>query len=102
MNSAEFSSKYIEHHGILSDSENSLADQSIVTGLGPITVKVVNDLVVKMSNGGLKEKLISKYIDPVTEIINVKIQPYIYVGLGLYMIVIILFLVVIYLLLIKK
>jgi hypothetical protein len=80
------------------DKKNS----QFVTGMGPVTDKIINDIIQKLSADGVKDQLLYRCIDPVTEIINEKIQPYIYVSIGLYIIVIMLLLIIIYLLIVRK
>jgi len=72
------------------------------TGLGPVTDKLLNTIFEKITTKDFKEKIAEKIVDPVTEIINEKIQPYVYISMGLYIILIILLLVIIYLLLVRK
>ena len=72
------------------------------TGIGPITDKILNSILDRFTSDGFKEKLTDKIVDPITNIINEKIKPYVYVSVGLYFIVIILLIVIIYLLIKKQ
>lgn len=67
------------------------------TGIGPMTDQILNTMLDRLTTDNFREKLTQKIVDPVTEIINKKIQPYIYVSAVLYVIVIILLIVIIYL-----
>ncbi len=72
------------------------------TGMGPVTDKILGTILDRVTSGDFKEILTDKIVDPITEIINIKIKPYVYVSIGLYIIVIILLIIIIYLLLKKK
>lgn len=74
----------------------------VVTGIGPVTDRILNGVLDKLSSREFKEKLNDKLIDPLTQIVNEKMQPYIYASLALYSIVIILLLIIIYFVVIKK
>jgi len=73
----------------------------IETGIGPITDKILNDILNRLTTDNFKEKLSAKIIEPLTTIINEKIQPYINISIGLYIIVIVLLLIIIYFLIRK-
>lgn len=75
---------------------------SITTGMGPMTDKMINDLLNNCNNNIVKDLISNKLIDPITEIINRKTQPYIHFGIGLYVTVIILLCIIIYLQIVKK
>ena len=72
------------------------------TGIGPRTDKILNMILDRLTSDKFKEKLSDKIIDPVTNIINEKMKPYVYVSIGLYAIVIVLLFIIIYLLINKK
>ena len=72
------------------------------TGIGPTTDKILQTILDRLTTDKFREKLIDKIVDPVTNIINEKIRPYVYVSIGLYSVVIILLLFIIYLLSKKK
>ena len=72
------------------------------TGIGPMTDKILNSILDRLTSDSFKEKLTDKIVDPVTEIINRKIKPYVYTSIGLYSIVILLLLIIIYLLIVRK
>lgn len=78
-------------------------DESVrfATGIGPTTDKILNTLIDRFTSGDFREKLTDRIVDPITNMINDKIRPYIYVCIGLYFIVILLLIVIIWLL-IKK
>ena len=67
------------------------------TGIGPMTDRVLNTLLDRVSSGDFKEKLTDKIVDPITHIINEKVKPYIYVSVIMYFIVILLLIFIIYL-----
>lgn len=66
------------------------------TGLGPATDRILNSILDKFATDNFKEKLTDKIVDPIAEIINQKIKPYVYISLGLYGIIVILLLLLIY------
>lgn len=72
------------------------------TGFGPFTDSLINNVFDNLDTEKLRNKLTDKFVDPMYDIINQKIQPYIYVGITLYSIVIVLLFIIIYLLVIKK
>lgn len=67
------------------------------TGIGPITDKILNVILNRLTSDCFKEKLTDKIVDPITTIINEKIKPYVYVSLGLYGIILIMLIIIIYL-----
>ena len=77
-------------------------ENRIETGVGPITDRLLANILNRISNGNFKEMLTDKIVDPITGIINEKIRPYIYISVVLYIIIIILLVVIIYLLVRKK
>jgi hypothetical protein len=81
---------------------NIADDSTIETGFGPITDNILNTIISKFNSNYFREKLSDKIIDPITMIINEKMQPYVYISIGLYIVVILLLLVIIYLILRKK
>ena len=72
------------------------------TGIGPMTDKILNSILDRLTSESFKEKVSDKIVGPVTEIINRKIKPYVYTSIGLYGIVILLLLIIIYLLIVRK
>jgi hypothetical protein len=72
------------------------------TGFGPFTDSLINNVFDNLDAEKLRNKLTDKFVDPMYDIINQKLQPYIYVGITLYSIVIVLLFIIIYLLVIKK
>lgn len=83
------------------NSETSRNDDNskFQTGIGPTTDKIINYILEVVTADSFKEKITSKVVDPVTEMINSKLKPYLYMSIGLYALVIILLLIIIYLLL---
>lgn len=71
------------------------------TGIGPVTDRILNSILDRLTTDNFKEKLIDKIVDPVTNIINQKIKPYVYMAMILYLILIVLLVIIIYLL-VKK
>jgi len=71
------------------------------TGIGPITDRILNSILDRLATDSFREKLTDKIVDPITNIINQKIKPYVYISVTMYLIVIILLIVIIYLL-VKK
>ena len=72
------------------------------TGIGPMTDRVLNNIVDKVTSGNFQEILTNKIADPIMHIINKKTQPYIFGALVLYIIVVILLIWIIYLLLSRR
>lgn len=72
------------------------------TGIGPITDKILNSILDRLTTDNFKERLTDKIVDPVTTIINQKIKPYIYTSMALYAILVILLVIIIYLLVTKR
>jgi len=72
------------------------------TGMGPKTDRIINELINGFTIDNYRDKINDKFLDPITEIINQKTKPYVYLTYGLYSINIILLLVIIYILLNKK
>lgn len=90
---------------VCSDSTNVKSQQNtplIVTGMGPVTDKMINDLINNCNNRIIKDLITNRLINPLTEIINKKTQPYIHFGIGLYITVIVMLCIIIYLLIAKK
>ena len=74
---------------------------NLQTGMGPLTDNLLNTVLDRVTSGDFRERLADKIVDPITDVINKKIQPYIYLAAGLYILLVILLLVIIYLL-VKK
>ena len=84
-------------------TQNGYEDNNAIeTGIGPTIDRVLAMILDKFTGGNFKELLTDKIVDPITEIINRKIKPYVYVSIGLYSIVIILLIIIIYILLKKN
>ena len=79
---------------ILRGDENS----KFQSGIGPTTDKIINYIIEIITADSFREKITNKLVDPVTEMINAKVKPYIYMSIGLYCLVIVLLLIIIYLL----
>lgn len=74
----------------------------VETGIGPMTDNILNSILDKFNTDQFKEKITDKILDPITDIINKKIKPYVHIGIGAYLVIVILLLVIIYLLVAKK
>ena len=72
------------------------------SGLGPITDKILNGMFDAITNRDFKDKISDKLINPLTQIVNDKIKPYVCMGVFLYSIVFIMLLIIIYLLYTKN
>lgn len=68
------------------------------TGIGPMTDRLLNSAVDRLTSGDFRERLMDKIVDPTFSLINRKIQPYVYVSLIMYLFIIILLAFIIYLL----
>lgn len=77
-------------------------DNRLHTGIGPMTDKILNSILDRVNTDSFREKLSDKIVDPVTQIINDKIRPYVYVSLTMYAIIVILLIIIIYMLYKKK
>src|SRR5271170_835538 len=75
---------------------------TITTGFGPMTDNLLTDMLNKLDTDKIKNKLTANFVDSVTDILNQKMQPYMYVAIALYSIIIMLLCVIIYLVIIKK
>lgn len=75
---------------------------NLQTGIGPMTDNILNTILDRVTTGDFKEKLTDKIVSPITDMINRKIQPYLYLASGLYLVVLILLLIIIYILIKKK
>ena len=74
----------------------------VETGIGPVTDNIFNVILDKLNTDQFKEKITDKIFDPITDIINKKLKPYVHIGIGAYLVIIILLLVIIYLLVSRK
>lgn len=68
------------------------------TGIGPFTDGLLVSILDRITSGDFREILIDKIVDPITEIINKKIKPYVYISIVLYSVVIVLMIYIIFLL----
>ena len=85
-----------------SDDVNYRDSFKFETGIGPMTDRLLNTILDRLTTGNFKGKLTDAVLDPVTEVIYVKIKPYVYASLLLYSILIVLLVIIIYLLVVKK
>ena len=70
----------------------------IETGLGPLTDRVLNTILDKLSSDNFREQLSNRIVDPTLGIINRKIKPYIYTMIIAYAILVVLLIIIIWLL----
>lgn len=77
-------------------------ESRVATGIGPMTDRILNSFVDKLSSDNFKEKIYEKIIEPVTQIVTERAKPYIYTGIALYVVVVVLLLIIIYMLTKKK
>lgn len=80
----------------------SQVQNKLKTGMGPVTDRIVNELIDGFTIDAYQDKINNKFVDPITEIINRRVQPYVYLSGGLYIVIIILLCVIIYILVHKK
>jgi len=83
-------------------SQNENNNFSFATGIGPMTDRVLNTVLDRLSTDKFREKLTDKIVGPVTNVVSQKVKPYIYLTIGLYAIVIILLIIIIYMLMKKQ
>ena len=84
------------------EDNNNINNNKFETGIGPVTDRLLGTVIDRLTNSDFREILTDKIVDPITEIINRKIRPYVYVSIGLYTVVIVLLIIIIYLLMKKK
>ena len=77
-------------------------NNKIETGIGPVTDRLLGTVIDRLANSDFREILTDKIVDPITEVVNRKIRPYIYAGVGLYTVLVVLLAIIIYLLMKKK
>jgi len=70
-------------------------------GLGPVTTNFFRNLLNRLNNDH-KNTLTQNLIDPMMDIINQKIKPYIYVSIGMYLLIVLLLVYLIWLILKRK
>lgn len=78
-------------------SADSYDDPDFQTGIGPMTDRIINSALSKLSTMGITDKL----LDPVTTVVKEKARPYIYASIVAYLLLIVLLGIIIYLL-VKK
>lgn len=83
------------------NSDESRASK-LETGIGPVTDKILNSVLASLQSDDLKKKISNIVIDPVTDVIVLKMKPYMYAVIGLYIFIILLLFIVIYLLIRKR
>jgi len=69
-----------------------------ISGIGPITDNILNDIFNKITSNNFGERILAKVSKPLMTAINQKIQPYIYWSIAMYLLIIVLLIVIIYLL----
>lgn len=74
----------------------------VETGIGPTTDNILNSVLDKLNTDQFKGKIMDKVLNPVTDVINKKLRPYVHIGIAAYLILVILLLIIIYLLVSKK
>jgi hypothetical protein len=73
-------------------------NSTIETGIGPMVDNTLNSILDRLTGDNFREKLTNKIVDPVTDIVNQRLKPYVNISLGLYAILIVLLCIIIYLL----
>jgi len=68
------------------------------SGFGPFTDRILNKIFDVVTNKDFQEKISDKLVTPLTQIMNEKIKPYIYLSIILYGIIIVLLFIIIYML----
>lgn len=72
------------HDTALPNNTTNYKPQPFETGMGPITDSLINKLIQQLEKTTIKDKLYDRIFCPLTEIINRKLQPYIYIFLSMY------------------
>ena len=87
----------------MSHDKSKIAKQvpNIVTGIGPMTDKVLNSVIGNLSDGPIKDVMVSKLFKPLLDDVNQKLKPYIYFHIGMYLFTVILLVVIIILIALK-
>lgn len=75
---------------------------SLNTGFGPMTNKIINELIGSIDIDNHRDKIYDKVVDPLTGIVQKRMLPYLYFSAGLYILIIVLLLIIIYILHNKK
>lgn len=78
------------------DTQNKTTD--FESGFGPITDRILNNIYNFLTNKEFQDKVSDKLVNPLTQIINDKMRPYIYMSIVLYGIIIVLLITIIYML----
>lgn len=84
------------------DTNKDTPQFKLSTGMGPITDRIINELMNGFTIDDYRDKINDKFVDPMTKIINQRLRPYMYISGGLYIIIIVLLLIIIYILIIRK
>jgi len=70
----------------------------VESGFGPITDRILNNFYNFLTNKEFQDKVSNKLVNPLTQIINDKMKPYMYISIVLYGIIIVLLITIIYML----
>jgi hypothetical protein len=79
-----------------------VSDSKLSTGIGPMTDKIINNILDHVNNAEFRNKLNNKLVDPIFGLINSKLRPYIYASLLLYLVILILLIIIIIMIYRKK
>lgn len=81
---------------------SSKENTDLKTGIGPFTDSIVNGFIKHLTSEDVKNKIVDRVIEPLIEVVNERMQPYIYLVSTLYMVIVILLIAIIVLLFHKK
>lgn len=85
------------------DSNTKLNNGSkLVTGMGPMTDRVISTFIDKFSSSEVKDAIVDKIVDPMIVVVSKKARPYIYGVLAMYISIIILLIIIIFLIVKNK
>ena len=67
----------------------------IQTGIGPMTDTLFNNILDKLNNDDFRIVMDERIVVPITNIVNQKVRPYIYISLFMYALVVVLLIIII-------
>jgi len=86
----------------MDDDKNSNQNFNFQTGIGPVTDNILNAILDRFTTAQFQGKLLNKIVSPLTNVINEKIKPYVYISIGLYVFIVLLLFIIIFLVVRKK
>jgi hypothetical protein len=87
---------------IQKDTLKSLQPGYVETGMGPVTDKVINTILSKLSSTKFRNEISNRVFDPIMNDVKQKVIPYLYMGGIMYLIIVFLLVIIIYILVKKR